>query len=114
MDRKTLESKKISDLRTIAQTLGLENFESLKKPEIINKIMGEDASTTPVVEVAEGIEKTQKVVKEPRTERVERKPRIRQVVEEAKADETKKDVTENTIVDSVDLDAPKEVKKPVH
>ncbi|MEY4658662.1 MAG: hypothetical protein RJB36_428 [Bacteroidota bacterium] len=114
MDRKTLESKKISDLRTIAQTLGLENFESLKKPEIINKIMGEDASTTPVVEVAEGIEKTQKVVKEPRTERVERKPRIRQVVEEVKADEPKKDVTENTVVDSVDLDAPKEVKKPVH
>lgn len=114
MDRKTLESKKISDLRTIAQTLGLENFESLKKPEIINKIMGEDASTTPVVEVAEGIEKTQKVVKEPRTERVERKPRIRQGVEEVKADETKKDETENTVVDSVDLDAPKEVKKPVH
>jgi transcription termination factor Rho len=42
MDRKTLESKKISDLRVIAQSLGIANTESLKKPEIINLITGEN------------------------------------------------------------------------
>jgi len=38
MDIKELESKKLSDLRVIAQTLGIENAESLKKSEIINQL----------------------------------------------------------------------------
>jgi transcription termination factor Rho len=46
MDRKTLESKKISDIRVIAQSLGIENFESLKKSELINQITGEAETTT--------------------------------------------------------------------
>ena len=40
MDRKTLESKKISDLRVIAQSLGLDAG-ALKKNELIAAIMGE-------------------------------------------------------------------------
>ena len=40
MDRKELESKKISDLRVIAQTIGIENPENYKKPELINLITG--------------------------------------------------------------------------
>ncbi len=114
MDRKTLESKKISDLRTIAQTLGLENIESLKKPEIINKIMGENASSTPVVEDAQGSEKTEKVVKETRPERGERKPRIRQVVEEVKTEEATNEATETPVTETANEAASKEVKKPVH
>ena len=42
MDRKELESKKISDLRVIAQTIGIENPENYKKPELINLITGEN------------------------------------------------------------------------
>ncbi len=38
MDIKELESKKLSDLRVIAQTLGIENAETLKKSEIINQL----------------------------------------------------------------------------
>ncbi len=44
MDRKELESKKISDLRVIAQTIGIENPESYKKPELINLITADTSS----------------------------------------------------------------------
>jgi len=39
MDKKTLESKSIADLKTIASSIGLSNIESLKKPELINQII---------------------------------------------------------------------------
>jgi transcription termination factor Rho len=42
MDRKTLETKKISDLRVIAETVGIENASDYKKAELINKLMGEE------------------------------------------------------------------------
>ena len=42
MDRKTLETKKISDLRVIAETVGIENASDYKKAELINLLMGED------------------------------------------------------------------------
>jgi transcription termination factor Rho len=45
MDRKELESKKISDLRVIAQTIGIENPENYKKPDLINLIMGDSPTT---------------------------------------------------------------------
>lgn len=48
MDRKELESKKISDLRVIAQTIGIENPENYKKPELINLITG---VSTPEVKI---------------------------------------------------------------
>ena len=44
MDRKTLESKKISDLREIAQIAGIENPEAYKKPELINLIVKDSPS----------------------------------------------------------------------
>ena len=40
MDHKELENKKISDLRIIAETLGLSVSETLKKAELISAIMG--------------------------------------------------------------------------
>ncbi|MFM7682131.1 MAG: transcription termination factor Rho [Bacteroidota bacterium] len=43
MDRKELESKKISDLRVIAQTIGIANSENYKKPELISLITGESS-----------------------------------------------------------------------
>lgn len=56
MDRKTLETKKISDLRVIAESLGIEQISDYKKAELINKIMGDEA---PV------IAKVKEVKKEP-------------------------------------------------
>ena len=43
MDKKTLESKSISDLKVIASSLGLSNIESLKKAELISKILGDES-----------------------------------------------------------------------
>ena len=43
MDKKTLESKSISDLKVIASSLGLSNNESLKKAELISKILGDES-----------------------------------------------------------------------
>jgi transcription termination factor Rho len=40
MDKKELEGKKLSDLRIIAQTVGLPNAENLKKNEIIDLLTG--------------------------------------------------------------------------
>lgn len=44
MDKKDLEGKKLSDLREIAKTIGIENAENLKKPELISAITGDTAS----------------------------------------------------------------------
>lgn len=46
MDKKDLESKKLSDLRVIASSVGISNAEALKKHELIALITGE-ASNTP-------------------------------------------------------------------
>jgi len=129
MDRKTLESKKISDLRTIAQSLGLENVESLKKPEIINRIMGDEGTTvaeSPAEVKEEKRPRTAKAVKEvsnetpermektEKSERNERKPRIRQVVEvEAPAESVEK-VEATAETPSTEEERPTEHKKPVH
>ena len=43
MDKKTLESKSISDLKVIASSLGLSNIEALKKAELISKILGNES-----------------------------------------------------------------------
>ncbi len=43
MDKKTLESKSISDLKVIASSLGLSETNSLNKGELIDKILGEKA-----------------------------------------------------------------------
>jgi transcription termination factor Rho len=51
MDLKTLESKKISDLRVIAQSLGID-ASSLKKNELITAISGHAGESTKVAEVA--------------------------------------------------------------
>lgn len=44
MDKKDLESKKLPDLKEIAKTAGLKNFETLKKADLINLIMSSDST----------------------------------------------------------------------
>jgi len=57
MDRKTLETKKISDLRVIAESVGIENVSDYKKAELINKLVGEEKTNESLkkVEVAEKV-----------------------------------------------------------
>ena len=40
MDKKDLESKKLSDLRVIAAAAGIENADTYKKAELINQLTG--------------------------------------------------------------------------
>ena len=48
MDKKDLESKKLPDLKEIAKALGLSNFETLKKAELIDQIIkGETPKAKP-------------------------------------------------------------------
>lgn len=126
MDRKTLESKKISDLRTIAQSVGIENAESLKKPDIINLLMGGEGADDQVrasTEIKE--EKKPRAVKvseeiqvsaSEKTEKTERKPRIRQTTDKvvevtANAEEQSEEKDEqSSSTETVESDA----KKPVH
>ena len=44
MDKKALAEKKLADLKVIAQTIGLSNFENLKKDELILLITGESTN----------------------------------------------------------------------
>jgi transcription termination factor Rho len=112
MDRKTLETKKISDLRAIAQSQGIENSESLKKSELVDQIAGKELSSATPINTSESIE-----VKEENTARparVERKPRIRQIVETPSTEAP----TENQTIDAVTEESPEasisEARKPVH
>jgi len=41
MDKKDLESKKLPDLKEIAKTIGLKNFETLKKADLVNAILND-------------------------------------------------------------------------
>lgn len=43
MDKNELESKKLPELRELAKMLGIEGTESLKKPELIEKIVGDSS-----------------------------------------------------------------------
>ena len=108
MDRKTLETKKISDLRAMAQSLGIENSESLKKTELVDQIAGKEVSSKVPTNSAESIE-----VKEENTDRparIERKPKIRQIVEAPVAEVS----TENQVIEAATEEPITEAKKPVH
>jgi transcription termination factor Rho len=129
MDRKTLETKKISELRTIAQTLGIENSESLKKIELINSIAGNETAssegtknTEPVEKKEEKIARPAKTVKREDAEgpvKNERKPRIRQNAELTTpndASEVKPVENENSAstVETTQEAPVREAKRPVH
>jgi transcription termination factor Rho len=44
MDQNELENKKLSDIRAIAESLGISNILNLKKTELINAIVARHAS----------------------------------------------------------------------
>jgi transcription termination factor Rho len=131
MDRKTLETKKISELRTIAQTLGIENSESLKKQELVNSIAGKESTQTKETKVIEPVELKQEKIARPvravkrddseGTVKNERKPRIRQTIEvsappeisDIKSEPVEKENTSASLETPQETPA-REAKKPVH
>lgn len=59
MDKKDLESKKLSDLRVIAAAAGIENADTYKKAELINQLTGKASEPVAVAEpVAEASSET--------------------------------------------------------
>lgn len=95
MDKKALEDKKLSDLREIAKTIGIENAETLKKPELIAKITGDSA------EPAETVEKARKG-----------RPRKATEAQEISSEQPTLFEKEEVKVESEKLEMPAKVEKP--
>ncbi len=75
MDQNELENKKLSDIRAIAESLGISNVLNLKKTELINAIVGQDKDSESTSENAP---------KEPiETPAIGRERRPRKTIEEA-------------------------------
>lgn len=53
MDEKTLKDKKVAELRIIADTFGIENYEKMKKAELIDALMNMQKEQEPQEEVQE-------------------------------------------------------------
>ena len=129
MDRKTLETKKISELRTIAQTLGIENSESLKKTELINSIAGNETTSSEGTKNTEPVEKKEEKIARPAktvnrdnsegTIKNERKPRNRHTtevktpLETADVNPVEKESTDVSAESTAETPV-REEKKPVH
>jgi len=114
MDIKELERKKLSDLRIIAQTVGLSNVESLKKSEIILKLSELSNDTKQNSTTDEPIIESKKVTK-PRVQKVQ-KETTPSVSEEQKDKEivTLSDTNEPTNNDQVVERIKPERKKIIH
>jgi transcription termination factor Rho len=100
MDIKELEKKKLSDLRVIAETLGISNAAQLKKDEIIQLLMNPTEEPS-VIESSNENDSNQKLDKKPRV-RTNKKPE--KLVEEPKAtlfDETEPKTEEISVVNEV-------------
>lgn len=87
MDKKDLESKKLPDLKEIAKALGITNFETLKKAELIEKIVSGDSSkektakaTPKTKEIKESSEKTEKKEEVTSVEKPKRARTIKKVI----------------------------------
>lgn len=68
MNKEELESKKLSDLRVIAKTFGIEDADTLKKPELVARMTGASSTETPVensVDTREKRKRKQITVNEP-------------------------------------------------
>ena len=66
MDKKTLESKKLSDLKEIANTLSIPS-DGLKKVDLIDAIIGGSKKNTPIEVKVEPAKKTAEPAKRQRT-----------------------------------------------
>ena len=95
MDKKTLESKSISDLKEIASSLGLSDTESLKKAELIGKILGGGSEEKSKDLFSKENDSSSEKVTKP--EQVRKRTRKRIVVDPSDSSEESSDTTEKVI-----------------
>ena len=109
MDKKTLESKSIADLKTIASSIGLSNIETLKKTELINQIIEDSSSEKSTDLFSEQKESdSSSDTSEQKSEPVKKRTRKR-----IKVDTTESKTTESKIDDQKPEDSEKnEAEKP--
>ena len=97
MDKKELESKKLPDLKEIAKTIGIQNFETLKKADLIEKII-----TGPVQK------ETSKPAKTPKVKEVkEAKVKIEKVIEKSEPIVEVKSEEIASTVETTDIETPR-------
>ncbi len=100
MDKKELESKKLPDLREIAKGAGVQNFEGLKKAELIEKIIsGDDSSKNGSIKAEKTVK--QKAVKPVKVEKVKEEVAVISDVNESQ-----------TIENEVENPRPKRARTP--
>ena len=73
MDKKDLESKRLPDLKVIAKSIGLKGFETLKKADLINVIIGGSTPQPSVESTENSKEKVEKAVEKPKRARTIKK-----------------------------------------
>jgi transcription termination factor Rho len=73
MDKKDLESKRLPDLKVIAKSIGLKGFETLKKADLINAIIGGSTPQPSVESTENSKEKVEKAVEKPKRARTIKK-----------------------------------------
>ena len=95
MDKKTLESKSISELKVIASSIGLSDIESLKKAELIGKIIGDKPEEKSADLFSKEIESSSE--KEDKTEPPRKRTRKRMIVEKSPISEESDKVEKTTV-----------------
>ena len=97
MDKKELESKKLPDLKEIAKTIGIQDFEALKKADLIEKII-----SGPVQK------ETSKPTKTPKVKEVkEVKVKVEKVIEKSEPIVEVKSEEITAKVETTDLETPR-------
>ena len=110
MDKKTLESKSISELKVIASSIGLSDTESLKKAELIAKIIGDNPDEKSADLFSKENESSPD--KGEKTEAPRKRTRKRMIVDQSpKPEENPKDNKETAETVNEKADEVKEVKK---
>lgn len=110
MDKKTLESKSISELKVIASSIGLSDTESLKKAELIAKIIGDNPDEKSADLFSKENESSPE--KGEKTEAPRKRTRKRMIVDQSpKPEENPKDNKETAETVNEKADEVKEVKK---
>ena len=113
MDKKTLESKSISELKVIASSIGLSDTESLKKAELIAKIIGDNPDEKSADLFSKENESSPE--KGEKTEPPRKRTRKRMIVEQSpKSEENPKDKKETAETVNEKAEEVKEVKENKH
>ena len=115
MDKKTLESKSISDLKVIASSLGLSDTNSLNKGELIDQILGEKTQEkTGDLFANKTADKQEETKAEPTRKRTRKRIKVDSGVKEeseTSADPKETDVKQEKVDEVIKTEEPKASKE---